>query len=123
MATVPKEISIRTSEKVKTAYIAVTKPDLSLQELKPTIKKNTVTARMPAVRIKGEYEVAYRLVAQDGHVAPGTFKFTVTTGDEPQLAEPTPLPPSQKGLIWTLAIAAFTAMIGLALYAMTRTRP
>lgn len=82
----PKQVTIPTHAKLKTAYVMVRNPDGRMEQLKPTVGRHEVTAPLPSSGPRGQYEVAYRLVAPSGHVTPGTLRFVVDRGRAPKVA-------------------------------------
>lgn len=111
---VPKRVAIHTDLKLTTVYILVQAPDGSIDELKPTIGRGRVTATLPANKLRGEYEVAYRLVASNGDVTPGTIRFTVDKGQAPPAAEGEPAGSQDMPIIGlTLGAGALLALAAL----------
>lgn len=116
LSSMPQQITIHAGGKVKAAYLVVNTPDRRLDDLKATIKGRQVTAPLPANGPRGDYEVAYRLVAMDGHDTAGTVRFTVNQGRAPEVpAGGSELPASQKGPIIALTLAAVAILAVAAL--------
>lgn len=83
LRTLPGEVRIRTGGAVVSAQIVMTTPDARVRRLSATLHGREVTAALPSTGVRGEYDVAYRLVAADGHASTGATRFTVEQGAEP----------------------------------------
>jgi methionine-rich copper-binding protein CopC len=79
----PKAVTIRAADEVEAAQIIVTTPAARVEKLTVRVDGRQVTAPMPSAGPRGDYSVAYRLVAADGHAITGATTFTVTQGAEP----------------------------------------
>ena len=110
----PKQVSIPTHGKLKTAYVMVRNPDGRMEQLKPTLGRQAVTAPLPSSGPRGEYQVAYRLVATGGHVTPGTLRFVVDAGRAPRVA---PKPRSEQAGSQDMPIIGLTVGAGALLVA------
>jgi methionine-rich copper-binding protein CopC len=60
--------------------VVVTGPGASVQVADPTVSGALVDATLERATPPGEYVVAYRTVAQDGHPVTGSFTFEVVPG-------------------------------------------
>lgn len=76
------------------AELAVTGPDGAPAVAgEPEFDGTDVTIPVRA-GLAGEYEVAYRVLSNDGHWAEGSITFTVTVGEQPSPSPPPPPSPS-----------------------------
>lgn len=82
----PGELVIRTGEGVRSAQLVVTRPDARVDQLSVSVSGQEIVASLPSTGPRGEYAVAYRIVAADGHVTTGTTNFSVDQGAEPDFA-------------------------------------
>jgi methionine-rich copper-binding protein CopC len=110
----PKQVSIPTHGKLKTAYVMIRNPDGRMEQLKPTLGRHAVTAPLPSSGPRGEYQVAYRLVATGGHVTPGILRFVVDEGRAPKVA---PKPRSEQAGSQDMPIIGLTVGAGALLVA------
>lgn len=96
----PTEVSLTFSEPVSSelSQVVVTGPrGEPSQDGAPTVDVATVTQPLLTVEAPGEYEVAWRVVASDGHPISGTFSFTTAGAPPTEQApadEPTDQPPA-----------------------------
>lgn len=74
----PRQITLTFGEPVRQsgAGLAVVGP-AGHTALHPDVAGPVVSARWPASLEEGSFEVDYRVVAEDGHVADGSFSFTI----------------------------------------------
>jgi copper resistance protein C len=74
----PRQITLTFGEPVRQsgAGLAVAGP-AGHTALHPEVAGPVVSARWPASLEEGAFEVDYRVVAEDGHVADGDFSFTI----------------------------------------------
>ena len=94
----PTEVSLTFSEAVSSelSQVVVTGPDgESSQDGAPIVDAATVTQPLLPVGAPGEYEVAWRVVASDGHPISGAFSFT-TAGAPPTEQAPTEQAPTEQ---------------------------
>lgn len=74
------------------AAVAVTGPAGLLDAGPPVVDGASVTAALPAGLPGGDYEVAWRVTAADGHPISGTFTFSVAAAPAPTTSETTAAP-------------------------------
>lgn len=121
-ATLPKEVTIRAAEDVKAAQIVVTTPAARVEHLEVRVDGLRVSAPFPSDGLRGEYAVAYRLVAADGHATTGVVRFTVTKGAEPDFGT-VPDEPSSSGFpVIGLSVGAVVLLAVGALLVLARAR-
>ena len=84
-------------------------------------REPTVVSVALAPLVAGDYTVAYRVVAGDGHVVEGTYQFTVSSVATTTAPTPTadavataPAPTKDDESPFGIALVALAAMIGLA---------
>lgn len=77
----PRQITLTFGEPVREsgAGLAVVGPT-GQTTLRPEVTGRVVSARWPATLHQGSFDVSYRVVAEDGHVADGHFSFTIVAG-------------------------------------------
>lgn len=83
----------------------------------------TVVAPLPAHLAPGHYQVGWRVVAPDGHVQTGTFRFAVPDANGKVPAAPGPSVHGGSGgpPVWLwVAIAGAVVLVGGGLYAVRR---
>lgn len=85
----PRQITLTFGEPVRDsgAGLAVVGPT-GLTALHPKVTGPVVSARWPATLHEGSFEVNYRVVAEDGHVADGRLSFTIVAGPAETTSEP-----------------------------------
>ena len=89
LATPPAQIAIRAADELTSAQIVLTTPAARVERLSVSVDGRNVSAPLPPDGPRGDYTLAYRLVASDGHAITGSSTFTVTAGAEPDFAAAT----------------------------------
>ena len=118
-AALPKAVTIRAAEEVESAQIVVTTPAARVEHLEVRVDGPQVSAPLPSDGPRGEYVVAYRLMAADGHATTGAVRFTVTAGAKPDFTV-VPAKPSSSGVpviglsVGAVVLLAVGAMLVLA---------
>jgi len=83
VATAPTCVTVSFEEPPLAAGLAmaVTAPDrIKATAGDPVLSGSTVTVPLVALTVSGDYTVAWRVVADDGHPVTGTFTFTLHLG-------------------------------------------
>jgi hypothetical protein len=73
-----------------------------------------IKAIMPATGPRGDYVLAYRIVADDGHAVNGSVQFTVVQGEEPSVSGVSSKPAREipmAGIIGGAAALLFVAIM------------
>lgn len=88
----PDQIELVFGGSVSLSTVTVTGPDgAAVTDGDPVANGSTVVARLGATRPAGRYQVAYRVVASDGHPISGQISFTASAAAGPaSSAEATP---------------------------------
>jgi methionine-rich copper-binding protein CopC len=120
--TLPEAVTIRAAEEVDAAQIVVTTPAARVEHLKVRIDGLRVSAPLPSDGPRGEYVVAYRLVAADGHATTGAVRFTVTAGAEPDFGNVQDAPSSSGVPVIGLSVGAVVLLVVGAVLVLAKAR-
>lgn len=85
----PDELTLRFGEDLLPAGAELVAKDASGARVdlgQPEVDGATLSASWPAEAAGGDYTVAYRAVAGDGHPLEGTFGFRITEPEQPEAA-------------------------------------
>ncbi len=112
LRTPPTAVTLTMSEPPSTAIppvVVVTGPDGSrVEDGKPTVTGSVITQALRPVSEPGAYEIAFRVVADDGHPLTGTIPFTLaeaaattpsaTASPTSSAVQPSPTPTESSGV-------------------------
>jgi hypothetical protein len=93
MDALPAQVAVRTADRLTSAAMVLTRPGGRIEKLKVAVNGHEAAAALPTDGPRGEYKLAYRVVAEDGHAVTGAVDFTVRKGAPPDLngtSEPKP---------------------------------
>jgi methionine-rich copper-binding protein CopC len=125
VATTPPSVSLTFSEDVDSGDVAVAAPDgARVPTSEPRLSGPTVTADLEPSDQRGQFTVAYRVVAADGHPVTGQFTFTTTEGRH-VMHEDAPAEESfvdRHGTLLVIGLALAVLAIGVMLAPLARGR-
>ena len=128
IATAPPSVELTFSEDLKSGFVAVSAPDgTTVKTSEPRIAGAQMTADLAASDQRGRYNVAYRIVSDDGHPVSGSFTFTTTSGRAGVTHHDAPTPEPEPfverhGTLLIAGLAVAVLAIGLILAPLARRR-
>jgi methionine-rich copper-binding protein CopC len=112
--TLPGKAELTLDSPVKSADVILTTAEGRMVTLVVRITDEQIKAVMPATGPRGNYRLAYRVVAEDGHVVTGLVQFTVVQGEQPERQGSAPKASTEipvAGLIGGAAVLLFVGIV------------
>lgn len=88
----PRHMRVTFDEAPTAVDVALQVPGGRSHPVASSIDGLTVVVDLPTTGPRGTYRVALRVVSDDGHPVVRVLRFTVTTGQQPDVPDPSPQP-------------------------------